>query len=84
MSESRIESARSRATIVKRVAAVAAGAAFVATLIAARSNVPSHAHGKPKPLAVPNGFRQALAGAGISGGQVAPAQAPPSGATGLS
>ena len=84
MSESRIESARSRAAIVKRVAAVAAGAAFVATLIAARSNVPSHSHGRAKPLAVPNGFRQALAGSGISGGQVAPAQAPPSGATGVS
>ena len=84
MNESRIESARSRAAIVKRVAAVAAGAAFVATLLAARANVPSHAHGKTRPLAAPNAFRQAVAGSGLSGGQVAPAQAPPSGATGLS
>jgi hypothetical protein len=84
MNESRIQSARSRARIVKRVAAVAAGAAFVATLLAARSNVPSHAHGKARPLAVPDGFQRALAGSGISGGQVAPAQSPPSGATGVS
>jgi len=84
MNESRIESARSRAAIVKRVAAVAAGAAFVATLLAARSNVPSHAHGKATPLGVPDSFRRDLAGSGISGGVVAPAQAPPSGATGVS
>jgi hypothetical protein len=84
MNESRIQSARSRARIVKRAAAVAAGAAFVATLLAARSNVPSHSHGKARPLAVPTGFQRALAGSGISGGEVAPAQSPPSGSTGVS
>ena len=61
-----------------------AGAAFVATVVAARSNIPSHSHVKPQPLGVPPGFQRALAGSGLSGGAIAPAQAPPSGATGLS
>ena len=84
MSESRIESARRRASLAKAGFGVAAAVTFLVGVGLVRGTVASHAKARPQPLAAPNSFTRALRQNSIEPGVIAPPQAPPQTSTAVS
>jgi hypothetical protein len=84
MSESRIETARRRATLAKAGIGIAAGVTFLVGLGLVRGTVASHAKARPQPLAAPGSFTRALRQASLQPGVIAPPQAPPQTSTAVS
>ncbi|MDX6521762.1 MAG: hypothetical protein QOJ31_174 [Gaiellales bacterium] len=84
MTDSRIETARRRASYAKSGLGLAAGITFVVGLALVRGTVTSHAKARPQPLAAPDSFTRALRQASIAPGAIAPPQAPPQTSTAVS
>ncbi len=81
---SRIAAARHRAALAKVGLAAVGLLAFGGTMALAKNTHAGHVRHGVRPLGVPQPFLSAVRRDQISGGVVAPAQAPPSAATAVS
>ncbi|MGN6380136.1 MAG: hypothetical protein ACTHNU_14385 [Gaiellales bacterium] len=77
----RIASARRRARTAKIVVAASGALVFAASMALARANQVGHVRHGARPLQAPRSFRSAVRSDSLSGGVLAPAQAPPSAVT---
>jgi hypothetical protein len=81
---SRIVSARRRARVAKVLVATSGALLFAASMALARANQVGHVRHTARPLQAPRSFRSSVHSDQLSGGVLAPQQAPPSTATGSS
>jgi hypothetical protein len=81
---SRIAAARRRARVAKVMVASSGALLFGASLALARANQVGHVRHAARPLQAPRSFRSSVRSDQLSGGVLAPQQAPPGAATGSS